>query len=451
MVVQLPFVSPTICHVHARELQQIGRILDQMPELAQLVYADLVASGVSPKKGREGMSGEQVLRTLVVKQMNGFDYEELAFHLADSATYRAFCYLGFAGNSPKKATLQRNFKLVRAETLEAINRLLLSRANEHDVENGHKVRVDSTVEDSAIHPPTDSSLLYDSVRVLARLMIQSKALLSSIVFTDHTRRAKRRDIAILHAKSIEDRVPLYRDLLKVSNKTLGAADRAADQIDAFGRDDKSDSFLVGQLVLLAVQIRHYIALARRVVDQTKRRILDGESVPAAQKLVSIFEPHADVIVKDRRATYYGHKLFLTTGASGLILDCVVEDGNPADATLAIKMIERQKEFYDRAPRQAAFDGGFSSRENLAAIKEMGVEDIAFSKARGLEIGEMASSGLVYRQLRRFRAGVEAGISFLKRCFGISRCNWRGLPSFKAYTWSGIVSANLLQLARLAFP
>src|SRR5712691_13209044 len=113
LLAQLPFVSTVIVHIHARELQQIGEILDQMPRLAQLVYADLIASGVNPKKGREGMSGEQVLRTLIIKQMNGFDYEELAFHLADSATYRSFCRIGFADKSPTKATLQRNFKQVR--------------------------------------------------------------------------------------------------------------------------------------------------------------------------------------------------------------------------------------------------------------------------------------------------------------------------------------------------
>ena len=136
-------------------------------------------------------------------------------------------------------------------------------------------------------------------------------------------------------------------------------------------------------------------------------------------------------------------------ASGLILDCRIEDGNPADATLAVEMVERQRDIFDRVPRQVAFDGGFASKDNLAQLKELGVKDVMFSKKRGLKVEDMAKGPAVYRSLRRFRAGIEAGISFLKRCFGLDRCTWRGLDSFKSYTWASIVSANLLILARHA--
>ena len=184
-----------------------------------------------------------------------------------------------------------------------------------------------------------------------------------------------------------------------------------------------------------------------MLDQTKRRILDGESVAATDKIVSIFEPHTDIIVKDRRDTYYGHKLALTTGASSLVLDCVVEDGNPPDSRLATNMMERQKQIYGRAPRQVSFDGGFASKANLSDIKKLGIQDVCFTKCRFLKVTDMVKSSWVYRKLRRFRAGVEAGISFLKRCFGLDRCTWKGLTSFKSYTWASIVSHNLLVLAR----
>jgi IS5 family transposase len=178
-------------------------------------------------------------------------------------------------------------------------------------------------------------------------------------------------------------------------------------------------------------------------------VLQGETVPASDKVVSIFEPHTDIIVKDRRETHYGHKLCLTAGASGLVLDCVIESGNPADSTLAVKMIERQVDIFGRPPRQAAFDGGFASNDNLAAIKALKVEDVSFSKRRGLAISDMVKSTWVYRQLKRFRAGIESIISFLKRSFGWERCTWRSLESFKAYTWTSVVAANLLLLARHA--
>jgi len=200
-------------------------------------------------------------------------------------------------------------------------------------------------------------------------------------------------------------------------------------------------------ICIWVELSHYIPLARRVIDQTERRVLGGEKLKPEEKLVSIFEPHTDIIVKDRRETYFGHKLAITGGASGLLTDLVIEEGNPADATIAEKMIARQKDIYGKFPRQAAFDGGFASRENLKSIKALGVKDVAFAKKRGLKVSDMAKSTWVYKRLRDFRAGIEGMISFLKRCFGLARCTWRGFESFKAYAWSSVVTANLLLMAR----
>ena len=131
----------------------------------------------------------------------------------------------------------------------------------------------------------------------------------------------------------------------------------------------------------------------------------------------------------------------------MFLDCVVEDGNPADSALACEMIDRQTVIYGRPPRQAAFDGGFASQGNLKGIKSVGVTDVMFSKKRGLKVVDMAKSTWVYKKLRNFRAGIEGMISFLKRCFGAGRCTWRGLASFQSYVWGSVVSANLLILAR----
>ena len=185
----------------------------------------------------------------------------------------------------------------------------------------------------------------------------------------------------------------------------------------------------------------------RVVDQTERRVLRGESVPATQKIVSIFEPHTDIIIKDRRDTFYGHKICLTSGASGLVLDVVVEDGNPSDSTLACRTVARATSVLGRVPKQVSFDGGFASKANVADIKAMGVTDVAFSKHVGLEVTEMAKSPWVFRKLRNFRAGIEASISFLKRTFRLDRCNWSGVESFGAYVWGSVLSCNVLVVAR----
>ena len=171
-------------------------------------------------------------------------------------------------------------------------------------------------------------------------------------------------------------------------------------------------------------------------------------MPAGEKLVSLFESHADIIVKGSRDAEYGHKLNLTTGRSGMILDLVIEAGNPADSDRLLPMLERHIDLYGRAPRQAAADGGFATRDNLATAKAWGVCDMAFHKKAGLRIEDMTRSNWVYRKLRNFRAGIEAGISCLKRAYGLARCTWRGLDHFKAYVWCSVVAYNLVLFTRL---
>jgi len=440
---QLSIVHPHFEHEHSRELRVMSDILDEEKETVALVFADLTRFGTKTDIGREGMTAEQVLRCIVIKQMNCFSYEELAFHLADSRSYRAFCRFGINDKTPKKPTLQRNIKRVSPETMEAINRILVRRACKEGIEKGRKVRIDCTVTETNIHYPTDAWLLWDCVRVLTRDMRQVREL-TGFSFSDHSRRAKRRHTGIGDCRSQKKRTKLYRDLLKVTLKTVSAADRALEALKQYDAPDLNSLILA---LALESQLKHYLPLTRQVISQAERRVLLGESVPSTEKLVSIFEPHTDIIKKDRRDTLYGHKLSLSSGASGLVLDCVVLDGNPADSSLSVDMVERQTDLYGRPPRQVALDGGFASKTNLRDIKDLGVKDVAFHKRRGLKVSDMVKSSWVYKRLRNFRAGIEGVISFLKRCFGLDRCTWRSLRSFKAYTWSSVVSANLLLIAR----
>ena len=436
---QLKLVEPSIHHEHANELIKIQELLGEHPEIGNMVYEDLIRGLDDPEGGRDGMmTAEQVFKVIVVKQMNGFSYETLRFHLTDSRTYRWFCDFGIGDQIPSESTLQRDVKKVRPETMEAINRIILGHAAKLGIEKGRKVRVDCTVTESNIHHPTDSSLLWDSVKVLCRLTQRAKEKFGMKV-SDHRRIAKKRAMGILNAKNAKIRTKHYRSLLKVAKKVAADADGVRERLMTMTVDTTALA-IWGELV-------HYIPLVRRVIEQTARRVLHGESLRPDEKLVSIFEPHTDIIVKDRRDTYYGHKLAITGGASGLITDLVIEAGNPADSTIAEKMIVRQKDIYGRVPRQAAFDGGFASKPNLTSIKALGVKDAAFSKKRGLKVKDMAKSTWVYKRLRNFRAGIEGMISFLKRCFGLTRCTWRGLQSFKAYAWSSVVTANLLLMSR----
>jgi IS5 family transposase len=423
-------------HKFAEELAQMSAILDSLPEVVELVHADLVRGNVRPEAGRPGMAAEQVLRALVLKQMNGFSYEELEFHIADSISFRAFCKIGEHDKSPSRSSLQENIKKITPETLERLNRALVEYASNEGIESGQKVRVDSTGVESNIHPPSDSSLLDDVVRTLVRLMKKGRRW--GLAYHNRKKRSKRLAFRIFNAKTREDRRVLYQQLLPIVAQTLAEAQSAAEVLRTKNSRNAEE---------LACALEHFIELGRRVVDQATRRVLQGETVPAGEKVVSIFEDHTDILVKGQREIVYGHKVFITSGASALLLDCVIEKGNPADSTLTVKMMDRQSELHGEPPNQAAFDGAFASEANLRALKERGVEDVMFSKDCGLDRAEMVSSPRVYQTLRNFRAGIEAGISLLKRCFGLTRCLWRGMTSFRAYVWSAIVSANLLLLAR----
>lgn len=441
---QLPLAEATAEHPKAKVLSKISEILDRNKQIYDLVMQDLGRQ--VQDVGSNGLTAEQILRAAIVKQIGGYSYRELAFHLEDSRAYRWFCRTGF-GKSFKKSAWQRGIKAISPETWEQVNRRLMGYATEQDLEKGRKVRIDSTVVESNIHAPYDSELLNDAVRVLARLLSAARTGLPGVVFSfrDHCRRAKRRNLGIMNAGTAEERQKLYKDLIAITENTVEYGEKGLRALSGFRGGTLEQCALQKNLI---EQLGRFLPLSRQVLCQTRRRVLGGESVPAQEKIVSLFEPHTDIIRKDRRETFYGHKVCLTGGASNLILDCVIVAGNPADAELTGTMLARQEEIYGRFPLKAALDGGFSSHANLAEAKANGVKDVCFAKGRGLVEEDMCRSKWVYKALRNFRAGIESGISWLKRSLGLNRCPWKGLESFKSYVWASIVSANLLTLARL---
>ena len=430
---------------YAKELEVIDDLLTSQPTIGELAAQDLI--GGDPETGRPGMTGEEAIRALVLKQANQWSYSELWFQLHDSQTSRAFMGYGISDRVPSRSALAENIKKLRAETLESISRVVLEMAEKAGVEKGRKVRVDTTAVQSNIHHPFESDQLWDVVRVLTRSMQQAKELTAdelTITFADRTRRAKRRYRGAWNAKTKAKRREQYRDLLKATREVMGAARRVAKLLEDFSSQTAGASAMAARI---RGEILRVLALADTLCDTTQRRVIKDEPVASTEKVLSIFENHTDVIRKDRRETIYGHKICLTGGASSLILDCRILEGNPADSSLAVDAVKRQEDVYGRVPRQVALDGGFASKTNLADIKDLGVQDVMFSKRRGLEISDMTKSTWVYRRLRDFRAGIEGCISFLKRCFGMDRCSWRSFASFKAYVQASVLSFNLLVLAR----
>ncbi len=435
-------VQATIFEVFAQheigcELRAMSQWLDGQRGLISLVAGDLRRQGAR-ETGRRGLPAESVLRCALLKQQRQLSYEELAFHLEDSASFRAFARVPLAW-SPKKSVLHQTIAAIRAETWEAINQALLASAKQERLESGATVRLDSTVTEALMHEPSDSALLWDAVRVMTRLLDRAEAFpgAPAIRWRDRRRLAKKRARAIEYSRGQDKNRQLYRDL-------IAAAEASCEELQAMAAG------LAAEMAAerWRAEVDHYLPLIERIITQTRRRVFDGEAVPAGEKLVSLFEPHADIIVKGGRQVQYGHKLNLATGKSGLILDLIIEAGNPADRERFLPMLDRHIARTGAPPRQAAADGGYASRANLAAAKDRGIVDVAFHKKCGIAVADMVKSPWVYRRLRNFRAGIEAVISCFKRAYGAARCTWRGLEHFKAYVWSAVVAHNLVLFARL---
>lgn len=430
----------------SEELQKISEILDENPRVLDLVLHDLCDSQ-AVRSGAGGMSAELVLRAAIVKQMYGHSYEHLSFVLVDSQSVRAFVRLPMGWNPPK-STLQRNIAKISASTWKQINEILVRWAADQDLEKGKKIRVDSTAVASDIHHPTDSELLDDCVRTITRLLKQLKErqeelrnngeITVEILFSDHTRRAKKRRYQISNRRA-DRRNRAYRDLLKVAHWTY-----------AYGRDalHRKSRHQDPKSIALLVSLEHYLQLMEQVIDQTERRVLQGESVPAKEKVLSIFEEHTDIIKKGQREPVFGHKIFLSCGPTSLISNCIVTKGNPADSNLFKRLLLDHRELYGSYPRQTAADQGFYSGGNLKSAKGHGIKDVSFECKGKVKVEKMVQSTWIYKQLRRFRAGIEGCISWLKRVFGLRRCTWKGWEHFRQYVQASIVSYNLLVLSRL---
>ena len=365
------------------------------------------------------------------------DFEQLEFHLADSPTYRTFCLLGVGDPAPKRACLHHNISRIRPETLHALHRILVEQAISTGVESGHAVRTDTTPVAAPIRAPYDSTLLGDAVRVLLRLLRRAQQLVPMSI-PSHHRRVRRRTAA-LRAEELgeQERAALYFDLLQDTKRYVEAALLAAEFLD--GLDG-------AKALRLAAHLRAQAENALCIIDQTERRVLEGQKVAATEKRVSMFETHADTLCK-RDQVLFGHKVCVSFGKTGVVLAAEILRGNPADSMLAVPAIEQVKRNTGRTPHDAAMDLGFASQDNVALLKDLGVQRVAFHKGRGIDAGKVCGSARVRRKLYRFRAGVEGLISWLKRSLAMGRSRWKGEQGFCAYVWGVVVTASLQALAQ----
>src|SRR5262249_30511297 len=308
--------------------------------------------------------------------------------------------------------------------------------------------------DTNIHHPTDSRLLWDSVRVLTRLAdrLVEKVGPPLLPFPHHTRAARRRMQAIerMSAKQRqEQQVPKYRELLRITEGVVHHARQLLERTqNAGGLNGKEDRAIAG----LRQEMEHYCRLADKVLNQTRRRVLEGETVPAREKIYSIFEPHTDMIKRGKvnKPVEFGHKVFLAESEQGLITDYEILEGNPNDEEHVAPSLEHHHELFGHAPAWYGADRGFASVQNERACQQAGVVVIAIPQCGGQKTPERAAyeKSTSFKKGQRFRAGIEGRISVLFRGRGMKRCLDRGRERFELLVAAAVLANNLLRIATL---
>jgi transposase, IS5 family len=434
-------------------LQTISNFLEDHAELVEQVRQDLERGLKNPHTGRNGLTPSQVLRSFVLRRVKNWDYRELRERIADGYTLRQFT--DFRSQPvPQHDAFHRAFNRLTPQTLQALNECVVRAAVTLGLEDGQQLRVDTTVVETDIHRPTDSSLLWDTVRVVTRLVGRLDEMLPAGVqgFTLRTRSARRRmqEIERLTPKERhEQQVPKYRQLLRTTEQVV----QNARQVLAQTQDVKGlDPVQSALLRVLREDIEHHCQLGDRVIHQTRRRVLQGEQVPAQEKVYSIFETHTDLIKRGKvdKPVEFGHKVFLAESAQGLVTQYEVLDGNPADENHVEPSLQRHQKMFGRAPQLYGSDRGFHSPRNQQACQQAGVQLPCIPQRGGQKTPERETyeKSPAFKKGQRFRAGIEGRISVLFRGRGMKRCLLQGRERFEVLVGAAVLANNLLRIADL---
>jgi IS5 family transposase len=434
-------------------LQGIAAFLDQHSALVEQVRRDLERGLKKPNTGRCGITPSQTLRSLTLMRVKNWDYRELRERINDGYTLRGFTQFD-AQLVPKHDAFNRAFNRLTPATLKAINQAIVQAAVQLGLEDGKKLRVDTTVVETNIHYPTDGTLLWDSVRTITRLVKELHDKLPNGVqgFTNRTRSARRRmqQIQRMTAQQRQQQqVPKYRELLTITRQVVQNARQVVEQSKTNGGSDVVTGLVIDQL---RQQITHYCDLADRVIEQTRRRVLLGEQVPSDQKVYSIFEPHTDLIKRGKvlKPVEFGHKVFLAESAQGLITDYRVLEGNPADSDHVEASLERHQQTFQHPPEWYAGDRGFYSADNVQHCQKAEVDRVCIPQRGGKKTAEQEAMerSPAFKKAQRFRVGIEGRISVLFRGRGMKRCRAKGRERFEMLVGAAVLANNLMRIAQL---
>jgi IS5 family transposase len=424
------------------EYKAIHEILDKRPEILEMVHRDLAKlSKATSQRGRKAdFTSENLFRAIVVMQREGLDYREASVRIAESDTLQNFCRL-IKKQTMDFTLLNKAFGVLEPGTWEMMNHVLALRAVADEVISIEHLRTDTTVTECNIHWPTDSSLLWDTYRVIAREMSRGRRIDPlSCRWRFHVKKIKKMEFFITRYSNSKSKKRL-RQVRQRMKELIVRVEAVLEKAEKFVAWAERSTCL--ELMAVGVVLADYLPVMRQVAVAARRREFDGEKVPHGEKVFSIFEPHTELIMRGRRSrpVEFGHKVLLTQSKEKFITDFVVLEENCSDDELLPLVFARHEEKYGRRPESIAADKGFCPDADTYEELEEQVDFLGVPR-RTRDFGDAMMA--VWQQ---WRAGIEGTISCLKRAFRLARCCFRGFRNFASAIGSAVFCHNLTILAK----
>jgi IS5 family transposase len=448
-------ITDEVKDLHEEWMKHADQVLADKEIVAAVYEALAKRHPQSRTRGRRGAPAEVVLRLLVLKHMRNWSYGVLEREVRANLVYRDFTRVG-STKMPDAKTMGRWGVAVGPEVIQQIHDRMVHIARDHRVAEGRRMRVDTTVVETNIHYPTDSSLLGDGVRVLIRTMKKITGITGAVgaKLRDRSRSVKLRVLEIARAarsKSPPSQARLkeaYRKLLDATGRVLGQTQRFATEI----RDGvKSSASRLHQAALegLRGKLEAMAPRLQQVIRQTKARVFAGDT-HAEGKIVSLFEPSTEVIRKGKagKPTEFGKMVKLQEAENQIVIAYEVYDQRPSDSDLLIAAIETHQAKLGCMPRLVAADAAFYSAKNEAAAKARGVKRVCIPN-RSTKSAERKREQKKrwFRNGQKWRTGSEGRISVVKRRHGLNRSRYKGDAGMKRWVGLGIIADNLVNIGR----
>jgi len=435
-------------------LTPIDSLLDDQALVALVTEAQGHRSPQSRTTGRYAIAPDRLLRCCALKHLKDWSFRELERELRNSLVYRRFTRFD-QDPIPTYSTLSRNFAVLGPATTQQIHNRVVKKALEESAAKAVKLRTDTTVVESNVHYPTDSTLLQDGIRVLTRAVkrIAQECPSGAVKLTDHARSAQRRVLEIHRAaksftEAARERMKQsYGGLMRLARGVVRTADKVLEEL----RNGKLP--VPGNLrrvLLNEAHLQHFTPLVKKVLHQTRARVFGGDR-HVEGKILSLFEEHTRVICKGKvhKPTEFGRLVRIDEIENGIVSGYDVQDGNPADVNSWVPALEQHERLFGHAPKRATADRGFFSAKNEREAKVRGVKQVALPARGRLSKGRAAlqKQGW-FRRLLRWRGGIEPRIATLKHRFGMDRAFYKGDNGFKRFVGWSVISQNLVSIARV---